>query len=197
MWRKSRKLKATVARTLSEGEHKIVIGAGGVVPDGWIGTEIDQLNLLSADDWETFFSPQSIDALMAEHVWEHLTENEGRIAAGMCFRYLKPGGNLRIAVPDGLHSDSAYIEYVKPGGTGAGADDHKILYTYKSMQTMLQEAGFKVDRLEYFDDDRCFRANPWDVADGMIHRSIRFDNRNADGQPHYTSLIVDARKMAA
>ncbi|NNE01460.1 MAG: cytochrome [Pirellulaceae bacterium] len=63
---------------------------------------------------------------------------------------------------------------------------------------MFQSAGFNdVDALEFFDPQGQFHANAWDHDDGMIHRSIRFDPRNQDGQPHYTSLIVDAKKMAA
>ena len=41
-----------------------------------------------------------------------------------------PGGNFRIAVPDGFHTDPSYIENVKPGGTGEGSEDHKNLFNY-------------------------------------------------------------------
>jgi len=49
------------------------------------------------------------------------------------FDFLRIGGTLRIAVPDGCHPDPNYIEHVRPGGTGAGADDHQFLYTYKTI----------------------------------------------------------------
>ena len=62
---------------------------------------------------------------MAEHVWEHLSEADARAANRLCFRYLKPGGVLRLAVPDGLHPDPGYIDEVRPGGTGAGVDDQE------------------------------------------------------------------------
>ena len=112
----------------------------------------------------------------------------------MCWRYLKPGGYLRLAVPDGFHRDPAYIEYVRPGGTGAGADDHQVLYTYRSLGALLEKAEFEVTCLEHFDEDGAFHCQNWDVDDGLIHRSIRHDARNQDGQPNYTSLIVDAYK---
>ena len=196
--RRRRQLKRTVDRAIQAGGCKIVVGASGVVPDGWIGTDIDQLNLVVQSDWDRYFLTHSIDAILAEHVWEHLTPEQGKTAARMCQRYLKPGGYLRAAVPDGGHSDPTYINYVKPGGIGAGADDHKVLYTNKTFAAMFQSAGFdQVDSLEFFDESGEFQATAWNESDGMIHRSIRFDKRNQDGRPNYTSLIVDARKIAA
>jgi len=44
---------------------------------------------------------------------------------------------LRVAVPDGFHPNPGYIERVKPGGTGPGAGDHKILYTYRTLSAIL------------------------------------------------------------
>ncbi len=37
---------------------------------------------------------------MAEHVWEHLSLSDAHVAARNCQRYLRPGGRLRLAVPD-------------------------------------------------------------------------------------------------
>jgi predicted SAM-dependent methyltransferase len=175
---------------------RLILGAGYSPVPGWIATDIEWLNLLREEDWSRYFAPNSVTAMLAEHVWEHLTPEEGARAAGLCLRYLVPGGYLRIAVPDGLHPDPKYIEYVRPGGTGAGADDHKILYDYRTMTQMLVGAGFEVDLLEYFDEEHQFHAVDWDPATGMIHRSKRFDERNRGGALAYTSLIVDARKPA-
>lgn len=175
-------------------ELKIVVGSSDIYQDGWIPTEIDFLNMLNTSDWDNFFTPNAINAIIAEHVWEHLTPEQGFIAATNCFTYLKPGGHLRIAVPDGLNPNEEYINYVKPGGSGAGADDHKILYTYKSMTEMLQRAGFTIRLLEYFDENGVFHNSPWDTKDGMVWRSKEHDKRNKDGELNYTSLIVDAVK---
>lgn len=175
---------------------RIVIGASGVFDAGWIPTDIDIFNILDEGDWQRYFAPNSIDALLAEHVWEHLTPQDGCTGARLCYRYLKPGGVLRIAVPDGLHPDPNYIEWVRVGGNGPGAEDHKVLYDYCSLKRLFEEAGFEVRLLEYFDETRNFQAEPWDPHDGMIHRSKQFDERNQDGALHYTSLILDARKPA-
>ncbi len=173
---------------------RIVLGAGRYTPPGWIGTNIHQLNLLAPADWRRYFAPASVDAMLAEHVWEHLTLGEGRAAARACFAYLRPGGYLRVAVPDGLHPDPEYIERVRPGGSGPGADDHKQLYTYRSLAELFAGAGFTVEHLEHFDEQGRFHAAPWDPEGGLIRRSLRFDQRNRSGQPAYTSLLIDARK---
>jgi predicted SAM-dependent methyltransferase len=183
-----RRRKASFRRT----PLKIVVGAAHIFQDDWIPTEKSFLNLLVPQDWERYFPTQKIDAILAEHVWEHLTPAEGLTAARICRRYLKPGGYLRIAVPDGNSPNREYIDYVKPMGTGAGADDHKILYDHEILSGMLVEAGFQVRLLEYFDANKRFVFNEWNPDDGLIHRSMRFDERNKNGTLSYTSLIVDA-----
>lgn len=173
---------------------RVVVGASGRIPEGWIGTEVEDLDLLRPNTWERFFEPESIDAILAEHVWEHLSDEEGCLAAATCFRFLKSGGYLRLAVPDGNHPDPSYIEHVRPGGSGPGCDDHKVLYNYKVLSKVFERAGFQVKLLEYFDEDGQFVRETWNPADGMIRRSERFDLRNNNGRLAYTSIVLDAVK---
>lgn len=173
---------------------RIIVGASGVSQRGWIATEADFLNLLRESDWRRYFEERSIDAILAEHVWEHLSEEDGRLAARVCFTFVKPGGYLRVAVPDGLHPDPAYVANVRPGGSGDGALDHKILYTHQTLRALFEGVGFDVELLEYFDERGDFHCSEWLASDGRINRSRRFDKRNADGGLHYTSIILDARK---
>jgi predicted SAM-dependent methyltransferase len=173
---------------------KIVIGASLTKYSGWVPTEMNFLNLLKEEDWKFAFRKNSISAILAEHVWEHLTQEEGLLAVKRCHDYLMPGGHLRIAVPDGFHPEKAYIEYVRPGGHGAGADDHKVLYNFISLSKQLEEVGFEVRLLEWFDGNGQFHYQEWNPNDGMVVRSSRFDERNADGKLNYTSLIIDGIK---
>lgn len=190
-WRGSRRLRRQLGQT---NEWRIVVGTSGVFEPGWIPTDIEFLNLLQDSDWRKFFSESSVAAILAEHVWEHLTPEQGLQAASACHRYLRRGGRLRIAVPDGRHPDPAYLRQVMVNGTGAGADDHKVLYDHATLGRLLEQAGFTVTPLEYFDAAGTFHFQEWNRADGMIHRSSRYDERNAGGQLVYTSLIVDAFK---
>lgn len=189
------RLKNLVVQHIRHGQPlRIVIGAGGVFERGWIPTDIETLNILNIADWKYYFPEGSIDAILAEHVWEHLTIEQGIEAARNCYKYLRPGAYLRVAVPDGFHFKPEYIDHVRPGGAGAGAADHKVLYNFKSLREVFSKIGFHVHLLEYFDEKREFHYEDWNSEDGMVCRSKRFDTRNQDGLLNYTSIILDARK---
>jgi predicted SAM-dependent methyltransferase len=173
---------------------RIVVGSSGFYPKGWTPTDVDHVNLLNEGSFKRYFAEDSIDAILAEHVLEHLTLEEGRLSAKNCFKFLKKGGYLRVAVPDGLHPSPKYIDAVKKGGNGPGSDDHKILYNYKTFSEIFCKAGFVVELLEWFDEKGDFNLKEWDKDAGMIHRSKRYDQRNEDGQLNYTSIILDAIK---
>lgn len=174
--------------------ERIVIGASGTSFPGWFSTSRETLDVGERRDFSRYWRPHSRAMFLAEHVWEHLTPAEAARASSNCFEFLKPGGRLRIAVPDGLHPDPEYRERVCPGGTGEGAEDHKILYTYRTLKDHLERAGFEVDLLEYWDENGSFHFREWSSEDGHIRRSKRFDPRNRGGSLSYTSLIADARK---
>jgi predicted SAM-dependent methyltransferase/GT2 family glycosyltransferase len=178
----------------SGSSPKIIVGAGCTQYQGWVSTDRDILNLLNENDWRSYFHPEMLDAILAEHVWEHLTSQEAEIAVRFCLRYLRPGGHLRLAVPDGYHRDANYLDQVRPGGSGEGADDHKVLYNYRTLSELLQRVGYKVQLLEWFDEEGHFHHEDWDEADGFVSRSTRYDPRNRVNPTEYTSLIVDAIK---
>jgi predicted SAM-dependent methyltransferase len=180
-----------------QGAIRLVIGASGFTQPGWTATDIEYLNLLNPSDWEAVFRPGSIDIILAEHVWEHLTPEEGLDAARQCHAYLRPGGYLRVAVPDGCFPDEEYRRHVRPGGTGAGADTHRVLYTHRTFSEVFRKAGFRVELLEYYDSNGKFHFVEWDPQGGLIHRSRRFDKRNKQGPLKYTSIILDAHKDSA
>jgi len=170
---------------------KVMLGAGPYKHDGWLQTDKEILDVTSPEDWSILFEPGSIDSLLSEHMLEHLSEDEARSALAECYRYLKPAGLFRLAVPDGYRRDPTYVKEVAPP-----ADGHKMLYNIDSLTALLQSVGFATTPLEYFDAQERFHAVSWNEKEGMIMRSIRFDTQQAfqrDGL-FYTSLIVDARK---
>jgi predicted SAM-dependent methyltransferase len=174
----------------SSGPRKIVIGSSSLHDSGWTPTDREFLDLLKPADWERAFPPNSIDAMLAEHVWEHLPPEGAGDAAATCFKYLKPGGYMRIAVPDGLHPSPSYNELVRVGSP----NDHKVLYTYKTLKEQFERAGFRVHLYEYYDESGKFHDHPWDRKAGTIWRSKRLDKRNRDGNLNFTSIILDAVK---
>lgn len=173
----------------------LALGAGNVPQGGWIATDREHLDLLRLEDWQRYFREESVDAMIAEHVWEHLSEADALEAARNCYRFLKPGGYLRVAVPDGCHPSPCYIEQVRPMGTGAGAEDHKVLYTHGTLARLFEKAGFQVELLEYFDEHGTFHMTEWKPEEGAVERAARCDPRNRCGELNYTSIILDARKQ--
>jgi predicted SAM-dependent methyltransferase len=178
---------------------RIVIGSGGSRHNkGWLHTEEYELNLLREEDWSRQFSAGSLEAILAEHVWEHLTYDEGIQAARNCYTYLAPGGYIRCAVPDGYFPDEVYQNIVQIGGPGPmdhPAASHRIVHNYKTLQGMFTAAGYEVRLLEYCDEAGEFHDIPWDEDQGFIYRSKRFDHRNREGKLGFVSLIIDAVKL--
>ena len=170
---------------------KVILGAGPTQVTGWLQTDKETLDVTSPEDWSLLFAPDSIDLLLCEHMFEHLTEDQARSALSQCYRYLKPRGLFRVAVPDGYRRDPTYLKEVSPPNDG-----HKMLYNVDTFTALLKGAGFTTTPLEYFDAEERFHAVAWDENEGMIMRSVRFDTQQAfqrDGL-FYTSLIIDARK---
>ena len=67
---------------LQQKEIKIVIGAGEYNNNpGWLHTQEKEVDLLDKTTWRNRFEINSITAILAEHVWEHLTYEEGIKAA--------------------------------------------------------------------------------------------------------------------
>jgi predicted SAM-dependent methyltransferase len=85
---------------------------------------------------------------------------------------------------------------VKIGGPGPEdhpAASHKIVYNYRTLSKLFETAGFEVELLEYFNEDGQFHYKDWDLEDGVIFRSKKYDPRNKD-ELKFPSLIIDAKK---
>ncbi len=173
---------------------QLLLGAGGTSLQGFLSTEFPQLDICSRKSFQKFLQPDTVSVFLAEHVLEHLSPSNASIAANNCFEFLKPGGTFRIAVPDGFHPDPDYIAHVKPDGCGPGASDHKVLYNHQTLSIMLENAGYEVQLLEWFDEAGRFHFKEWETDKGIIRRSTRFDPRNSMNPTAFTSLIVDAVK---
>ncbi|AIQ66467.1 class I SAM-dependent methyltransferase [Paenibacillus graminis] len=176
---------------------KVVIGAGQTKYDDWLNTQEDELNLLSLESWINLSEPESIDAFLAEHVWEHLTYEEGITAAKHCYQFLKPGGYIRCAVPDKNFRNDWYQQMVQVGGPGPAdhpAASHKIVYDAKTFVSVFEMAGFEVTLLEYCDENGDFHYTYWNEMDGKVGRSFRFDTRNSIKELGMVSIIIDAKK---
>jgi predicted SAM-dependent methyltransferase len=162
---------------------KIIIGAGGKTQEGWISTEQGQIDIVKGFEGE-------YDAMLIEDVFEHIPKDEILIALRNCYKHINPDGYIRVSTPDGYNPDPEYIEYVSPPHMG-----HRVIYNYHVLSDLFAQAGFTVSLLEWFDENGKFNARAWNEIDGNIERCLASDPRNQDGKPHYTSLIMDAKKI--
>lgn len=186
---------------MSTSAHKLIIGAGGARQSGWLSLEHSQLDIRDPNR----FRPHSLDAVLTEHVFEHLTPDESIQAARNIFKALKHGGYWRIAVPDKNNPDIAYHDFNKPGGKNKftaqlqGFPDHKVFYNLRTLTALLHNVGFRVLPREWYDDTGRFHKMPWHQSDGYILRSSANNFFLTLGKlftgVYATSLIVDAVKV--
>ncbi|MFC4638109.1 class I SAM-dependent methyltransferase [Deinococcus hohokamensis] len=177
---------------------KVILGAGEQRWPGWTATQQADLDLLDPQSFARFFGTRRADAFLCEHVWEHLEPADGQAAAQLVARYLRPGGFLRVAVPDGHHPDPDYQALVAVGGPGPAAD-HRVLYTLETLAPLLTNAGLTVWPLEWWDRTGTFHRADWSPHDGPVYRSSHLDHRNeawrqGRGPLGFTSLLLDAVK---
>lgn len=175
----------------SHKDINLVIGAANLGEDEWFKTDILILDVTNEKQFRHFFSERKIRRVLAEHVLEHLTTEQIDQMLVNILKYSTPDVRIRIAVPDGNHANPLYIEGAKPGGTGAGADDHKHLFTYQSLSNIFSRHGFKAHLVEYWDENKEFHTVYKDDENGLIRRSYVNDPRRKDDVPYYTSLIID------
>ena len=83
-------------------EAKLQLGAGPNNMPGWLNTDIEPApGQAYLDATKPFPMPdRTFNYITSEHVFEHLSYENGRRMLQECYRILKPGGRLRIATPD-------------------------------------------------------------------------------------------------
>lgn len=163
---------------------RLIVGAKETSFPGWASTDLRspgaRLDVRRSEDWARNFPPDSIDTCVAEHVLEHMDEGDALAALCNIARHLKPGGHVRIAVPDAFNPDPVYQEHCRPGGTGqawarllfyaSDEPEHKTHFNYKTLSALMQRAGLTPRLLEWHTEDGGFHRAPWSLEDGPVRR---------------------------
>ena len=176
---------------------RLAVGSESHCSENWIPAASDQIDLVNPGSWSSFLQKSSVDAILAERVWGHLSEHDSRTAARNCFQFLRPGGYLRVAVPDGFHPSQQRKTLQGGVGSETGVGGGGRLYNHLSFADVFLAVGFQVQMIEFFDQEGVFHSNHWDVSKGLVKRSLLFDERNIAQPFAYTSLVLDAVKPGA
>ncbi|MCG3148411.1 MAG: hypothetical protein PCFJNLEI_01854 [Verrucomicrobiae bacterium] len=89
------------------------------------------------------FGAGTFDVVYHSHVLEHFSQEQGRLFLGECLRVLRPGGLIRVAVPDLERIATGYLQALANAMAGAHADyDWMMLELYD--QTVRERPGGKM-----------------------------------------------------
>jgi predicted SAM-dependent methyltransferase len=159
---------------LPEADGKIKINCGSyrtMFHHGWINLDVHDLEGFAKQFGYTYrrmdltrginANNGSVDMIFAAHFLEHLTYEQGAAFLAECRRVLKPGGLVRLSVPDARELAEAYlagelwmhdeISSDECAKTTYGArkfwqllvPGHQAAYDWKTLSGMLREAGFQ------------------------------------------------------
>lgn len=121
---------------------KLNLGAGTVEIEGF--TPIDRL--LGTEVYPLEYADDSVDEIRASHVLEHFGFEDAHQALTEWARVLKPGGKIRIAVPDfdwvaeNRDKDPKARFYIMGGQTDEN-DFHRSLWTEPALRDAMTAAG--------------------------------------------------------
>jgi SAM-dependent methyltransferase len=139
---------------------KLHLGCGNKYIPGFVHVDIQPLahvDYVNPAERLDFVDANSVDLIYACHLLEHYGRHEVRPVLAEWHRVLKPGGVLRLAVPDfaavchtydseGLRDGYSGLVGLVCGGQRNCADFHKIVFDRPFLTFLLLNAGFRAVR---------------------------------------------------
>jgi len=135
-------------------EIKLHVGCGERYIPGFIHIDVRKfphVDYVTSVDKLDMFKDNSVDLIYTCHVLEHFRRNQIENVLKEWYRVLKPGGTLRIAVPDFEKLVEVYLNTKNLQlilGPLVGRQDypentHYIVFDYLSLSKFLEKVGFK------------------------------------------------------
>ena len=140
---------------LGEDAIRLNLGCGNYPMKGFVN--VDQFENvkpdLMADATDLPYNPDSIDEIYCGHMFEHLSCDEGQEALRHWLSILKPGGEIRIVVPDFDELVKLYLDNPTPEEMKHFNDlyiysyvqesPHRYFYSAALLKMAMETAGFK------------------------------------------------------
>jgi SAM-dependent methyltransferase len=146
--------------------EKLHLGCGGAILEGFLNVDMRDLpgvdvSGVDVSNLESFESGR-FDLIYASHVLEHVPRPKTFATLLEWNRVLRPGGVLRVAVPDWEATVTLYrrtddyenlLNWIY-GGREYEENVHHRQFTFSGLKTLLIEAGFKrVTRYDWRDTE--------------------------------------------
>jgi predicted SAM-dependent methyltransferase len=139
---------------------KLHLGCGSKFIPGFFhvdGNEHEHLDVRGPVDKLPFLADDTVELIYACHLLEHFGRKEVDAVLAEWFRVLKPGGVLRLAVPDYEACAKLYVGGklskglpeilgLMMGGQRDHYDFHKMAFDEASLSDLLKKAGFRETR---------------------------------------------------
>lgn len=175
-------------------------GATNFGPE-WIHIDVADFNHIQGNDVAlNGWSNNSVDLIYSSHMLEYFSRKDAEFLLKNWFNVLKPGGIIRLSVPDFYILSMIYNknnnldDILGPlyGQMGMNQDTiyHKTCYDVYSLGSLLKKVGFKdIKRWDW-------RINPVDdcSAAHWPHRPENIKNRKFDDDQILISLNLEAKK---
>jgi hypothetical protein len=119
---------------------KLNIGAGSTVIPGF--TAIDRK--LGTEAFPLQYADNSVDEIRASHILEHFSFTDAQTALKEWARVLKPGGKIRLAVPDLDAKDKADPDewpFIVMGGQTGPDDIHRSAWNENRLRAHMEHFG--------------------------------------------------------
>lgn len=183
----SRQNKLNKLLALPSEKKFLNLGSGprGIVSNSWINIDgFLDTNVHYCCDFNKRlpFNDNTFDGIFCEHVVEHFDYKNGRSLLKECLRILKPGGVIRIIVPDGEKFIKAYF------------DNPEFIVKYKHA-----ESGFQMEAVNAWFYQRyehqCIYDGPY-LCDQLIKTGFSKASKTSYRNSTYSTpdLILDDPK---